>query len=135
MSYVKETLGADESVVYTAEFHWLYTFGAILWMTVGLIIIIGPIIGIAMLIRKWTTEMAVTSRRFIYKRGWIARHTEEITLGKIEEINLNQSMLGRLFGYGQLRLSGTGVGEISLPAIDDPLGLRRAIDAAKAKLA
>ena len=68
------------------------------------------------------------------KRGWIARQTEEISLGKIEEINLSQSMLGRVLGYGHLHLSGTGMAKITLPAIDDPLALRRAIDSARTKL-
>ncbi len=134
MGYVEEVLGDSESVVYRANYHWIYTLGAILWMTLGLLLIIGPIIGLVMLVRKWTTEMAVTTRRFIFKRGWIARQTEEISLGKIEEINLTQSMLGRILGYGHLHLSGTGMAKITLPAIDDPLALRRAIDAARTKL-
>ena len=83
------------------------------------------------LVRKCTTEMAVTTRRFIYKRGWMAREPEEFSLGKIEEINLSQSTLGRILGYGHLHLSGVGIGKITLPAIDDPLALRRAIDTAR----
>jgi uncharacterized membrane protein YdbT with pleckstrin-like domain len=134
MGYVEEVLGDSESVVYRANYHWIYTVGAILWMTIGLLLVIGPIIGLVMLVRKWTTEMAVTTQRFIFKRGWIARQTEEISLGKIEEINLSQSMLGRILGYGHLHLSGTGIGKITLPAIDDPLALRRAIDTARTKL-
>jgi uncharacterized membrane protein YdbT with pleckstrin-like domain len=133
MGYVEEVLGDSESVVYRANYHWIYTLGAILWMTIGLLVVIGPVIGLSMLIRKWTTEMAVTTQRFIYKRGWIARQTEEISLGKIEEINLSQSMLGRILGYGHLHLSGVGIGKITLPTIDDPLALHRAIDIARTK--
>jgi hypothetical protein len=87
-----------------------------------------------MLIRKWSTEIVVTSRRIIYKRGLISRRAEELSLGKIEEINLVQSILGRIFGSGRLRLSGTGVGAIALPDVDNPLALRRAIESAKIKL-
>jgi hypothetical protein len=52
----------------------------------------------------------------------------------LEEISLRQSILGRVLGYGRLRLSGTGIGTIALPAIDDLLSLRRAIDSAKATI-
>jgi len=101
-------------------------------MTFSVLVLVGPVIAIGMMIDKWTTEIVITSRRFVYKRGWIVRRTEEIGLGKLEEINLDQSILGRIFGYGKLRLSGTGVSTIKLPAIDDPLSLRRAIDRVKA---
>jgi hypothetical protein len=50
---------------------------------------------------------------------------------KVEEINLDQSILGRILGYGTVRIQGTGVGELVLPPIDDPLEFRREIGKAK----
>jgi uncharacterized membrane protein YdbT with pleckstrin-like domain len=131
MSYVQQTLGPGETITYEAQFHWLYKLQIIFFMTIGWLFIIGPLVGLCLLIEKRTTEMVVTSRRFVYKRGWISRKTEELSLNKIEEINLTQSLLGRLLNYGKLHLSGTGVGSINLPAIGDPLALRRAIDSAR----
>lgn len=82
----------------------------------------------------WTTEIVITEYRFVYKTGLIARDTQEVSLNKIEEITLQQSVWGRIFGYGRLVLRGTGVGVITLPNIDDPIDVRRTIEHAKAAL-
>jgi uncharacterized membrane protein YdbT with pleckstrin-like domain len=135
MSYVEETLGPDERIIYVARFHWFYTLSAVLILIILGPLLIGIVIFFAMMIRKWTTEIAVTNMRFVYKRGWISRQTEEMSLHRIEEVNFEQSIFGRIFGYGRLHLSGTGIGTITLPSIDDPIGLRRAIQEAKPKVA
>src|SRR5262245_17866405 len=75
----------------------------------------------------WTTEIGVTNQRFIFKRGWLRRRTDELRLTAIEEVNLEQGALGRLFDYGRLVLHGTGVNDISLPPLAHPVELRRAV--------
>jgi len=95
---------------------------------------IGSVILINHLIILWTTEIVVTSYRFVFKKGLIARNTQEVSLNKIEEILLKQSIWGRIFGYGALVLRGTGVGVIQLPNIDEPINVRRIIEQAKADL-
>lgn len=131
MSYVKNTLGREEQILYLAKYHWSYTLLALLALLSLGIMLIGVVIFLNMMIRKWTTEIAVTSERFVFKTGWISRHTQEVSLQRIEEVNLNQSFLGRILGYGRLHLHGTGVGVIELPNIDNPLELRRQITNAK----
>ncbi len=74
-----------------------------------------------MMINKWTTERVLTDLRYIQKTGWIKRDTEEIRISKIEEVDLKQSILGRILGYGSINISGTGSGKITLELIDDPL--------------
>ena len=74
-----------------------------------------------MMINKWTTERVLTDSRYIQKTGWISRDTEEISIYKIEEVDLSQSILGRILGYGSISVSGTGSGNIFLKSIDDPL--------------
>ena len=95
---------------------------------------IGIFIFLSMMITKWTTEIAVTNKRLIYKRGWIARKTDELSPKKIEEINVSQGVVGRILGFGKIRIQGTGGGEIVLPNIDDPLTFRREIENAKARM-
>lgn len=95
---------------------------------------IGSLILLNHMIILWTTEIAVTTYRFVYKTGLISRNTQEVSLNKIEEIILKQSVWGRIFGYGSLVLRGTGVGVITLPNIDDPIDVRRIIEKAKADL-
>jgi Bacterial PH domain len=80
-----------------------------------------------MMVPIWTTEIGVTNHRFIFKRGWLRRTTDELQLSSIEEVNLEQGAFGRLLGYGRLVLHGTGVNDIRLPRLADPVGLRRAL--------
>jgi uncharacterized membrane protein YdbT with pleckstrin-like domain len=87
-----------------------------------------------LLLEKFTTERAVTDRRVIVKTGIIARHSSELPLERIDEVYLRQSVLGRLFGYGTVLVSGMGGSEkIAFAGIDDPVEFHRAIGAAKAQ--
>lgn len=133
-------LGSAPIVMYTL-LHF-GTFGAkvpfeelkIGWWFVGGGFVTGMLILLNHLIILWTTEIVVTTYRFVYKTGLISRNTQEVSLNKIEEITLRQSVWGRIFGYGSLVLRGTGVGVINLPNIDDPIDVRRIIEKAKADL-
>ena len=127
MSYVKSTLGDNEIIRYRAHFHWTYWLGAFASLIVLGIFLIGIYWFVVMIIRILTTEIVVTSERFVFKRGWIARHTAEVMLSNIEEVNLKQSIVGRLLGFGKVAVRGTGAGLIVLPTIDSPIKLRRAI--------
>lgn len=92
------------------------------------IALVGIFLFLNTMLRKWTTEIAVTDRRLVYKSGFVARRTQELPVSKLEEVNLSQSILGRLFGYGRLAISGTGGdAALVLPEIDDPITFRRAI--------
>jgi hypothetical protein len=55
------------------------------------------------------------------------RKTQELQLRAIEEVNLDQGVMGRLLDFGNLELRGTGVDDIALPTLADPLGLRKAL--------
>ena len=83
------------------------------------------------MIRKWTTEIGVTSHRVVEKYGLFSMRTNEIALPNIEGVRVNQSLLGRIFGYGTIRIEGTGVDAVTTPDIADPVGFVRAIQTAK----
>jgi hypothetical protein len=53
-----------------------------------------------------------------------------LQLRSIEQVNLEQDVLGRIFGYGKLYLHGTGEEEIFLPSIGEPMELRKALQEA-----
>ncbi|HXI86164.1 MAG TPA: PH domain-containing protein [Parvularculaceae bacterium] len=160
-TYVQKTLASNEEIVYIAHFNWTYSFFPVLWFAIGLAPIVmylsllagsniaagdltagwwialagaavGSLILLNQLIFLSTTDIAVTSYRFVYKRGLISRNAQEVSLGNIEEVILHQSFWGRLFNYGHLTIHGTGVGVIKLPSIDDPIRLRKEIEQAKA---
>jgi uncharacterized membrane protein YdbT with pleckstrin-like domain len=85
-----------------------------------------------MVIRYHTTEIGVTTHRFIMKTGWIRRDTQEISLDNIEGVQVHQSIWGRIFGFGELIVQGTGVDAVHLPKmLGDPVGFRRAIESAR----
>jgi uncharacterized membrane protein YdbT with pleckstrin-like domain len=80
-------------------------------------------------IRRATTELAVTDRRVIYKSGVISRHTLEMNRSKVESVDVDQSLLGRLFGFGTVIVRGTGGSLEPIRLISDPLGFRSHITA------
>lgn len=84
-----------------------------------------------MMVIKATTEIAITSNRLIYKRGLVARHVGEMSIDRIEGVNVLQSILGRILNYGRLAIRGMGIGEVILPPIEDPIAFRQAIEKAR----
>jgi membrane protein YdbS with pleckstrin-like domain len=96
---------------------------------VGLVIALGTLSIFHAWFRRWTTEIAVTNRRVIYKRGFIRRHTIEMNMDKIESVDVDQSIIGRLFNYGTITVHGTGTGIEPFYQIDSPLAFRNNVTA------
>jgi uncharacterized membrane protein YdbT with pleckstrin-like domain len=152
VSYVDRILQPGETVRHVSHIHWaVYTPGSALAVIgiacgayaaglagdAGMIALIGAgavlLIGIASLIgawfRRWTTELAVTDRRIIYKRGFIRRYTIEMNMDKVESVDVDQSVLGRMLDYGDIIVRGTGSGLQPLKGIDTPLAFRNQVTA------
>ena len=130
--YLKRTLGEDEELVYRARFHWTYHLLSWLWLLVLGVLVVGIVVWLQRSIRAWTTEMGVTSRRVVLKRGLFAISTEELSLSTVEEVNVRQSTWGGILGYGTITVSGTGEGCIEFPIVGDPVGFRAALQDARA---
>jgi uncharacterized membrane protein YdbT with pleckstrin-like domain len=96
-----------------------------------IVFVLGLLSFAQMMVIKATTEIAITNTRLIYKRGLIARHVGEISVDRIEGVNVLQTILGRLFDYGRLAIRGMGVGEVILPPIENPIKFRQAIEKAR----
>jgi uncharacterized membrane protein YdbT with pleckstrin-like domain len=131
MSYIRDSLGDGETIIAEARFHWTYSFVAVLALILLGVVIIGIVIFLSMMIRKWSTEIGVTSHRFVAKTGLLSMHTNEIALPNIEGVKVDQSLMGRIFGYGAVCVEGTGVDAVTTPPIADPVGFVRAIQTAK----
>ena len=152
MGYVENVLQPEETVRFKTNYHWIgYVPGFALLMLAALaywwaerpnaghgpltILALLLCVGGAILLLKawferWITEIAVTNRRVIYKTGFISRQTDEMPLSKVENIEINQSILGRLLGYGSVDVQGTGSGGIGadkLRRIASPLSFRNQI--------
>ena len=161
-SYIDRSLGDGEQVIARARFHPLYVlaawiafllpcivFGGLIAMylphgdTVGdavagacaLLLLLTFFAGLIRLLHIWTTEIGITSHRFVEKYGLFSLRTNEIALPNIEGVRMNQSFLGRIIGYGTVRIEGTGVDAVTTPTIADPVGFVRAIQTAKEHVA
>ena len=128
MKFIKSTLPDNETIEMEISFHWTHTLVAWLYLLFLGWLIIGVFLFISMYLEKWTTERALTNRRLILKRGFIRRKTEEISFNRVEEVNLSQSILQRILGSGDIKVTGTGAGEIMLKNIDDPLEVQKKVN-------
>ena len=96
----------------------------------GIAAALGVLVIIIALVRRNSTELAVTNRRVIAKFGLIARSTVEMNLAKIESVRVEQTVMGRLFGFGSIIVIGTGSTMDPIQFIADAIAFRQAIQAA-----
>ena len=154
MRYVRRVLQPGETIVYSTKLHWRVYIQAIL-LVIACIIIAGAAVatndnqgislafgiaavifallalsaGLRAFIRRATTELAVTDHRVIYKSGLLSRHTIEMNRDKVESVDVDQSLLGRVLGYGTVVVRGTGGSLEPIRNIGDPLSFRTHITA------
>ncbi len=114
-NYVKNNLISGEIVKYETSYHWIIFISLKSLFT----LFIAPIIDL------WTDEFAITNKRVIVKTGLIRRKTVELNLTKIESVNVNQSILGRILGFGSIQIVGTGGTRESFTNIRKPLRFRK----------
>jgi uncharacterized membrane protein YdbT with pleckstrin-like domain len=134
-SYVDSVLVAGEQVIHRGQISWLSMIPAFvlggLMLLFGLLIpflfLIGMIWIITSVVRRLTTELAVTNKRVVAKTGLISRNTIEMNLTKVESVRVNQSILGRMLDYGSIVVNGTGGDTAPVPYVADPMGFKRAV--------
>jgi len=155
MSYVSGILQPGERVLAHGRLHWIIYKDAgialilaaiLLWIAIDVqrtskdvagmidvgalfLFVTGVCFAIGAWFKQWITEMVVTNRRVIYKRGFIRRHTAEMNMDKIESVTVTQSILGRMLNYGTIHVRGTGEGIEHLHKIRAPIALRNCITA------
>ena len=123
MSYVEKNLIKDEEIIYRAHLHWTVFGWTITWGIIaitcgfmgnsllaglGLSSILVVVLGLNALIKYKTSEFAITNKRIIVKVGFIRRTSVEVLLNKIEGIQVDQSIIGRMLDYGSISIRGTG---------------------------
>ncbi len=151
MSYYTKVLQPDETVKVVGRLHWSIYGRALAVLAVAVTVLVGSYwlpdpdlqryalvaagvvgaLGLLLLlgasIRRRATEIVVTDRRVIFKRGLLSRHTVEMNVSKIETVDVEQGLGGRIWGYGTLLIRGTGSGFEPLVGIGSPLQIRNAI--------
>lgn len=126
-SYVEGALVKDEKIVHVGHISlwsmWhLIAIGLILLPAFGL----GLIVWIVAWVRYKSTELAITTKRVIVKVGFIRRSTVEININKVESIQVDQAVLGRLFNFGTLVIAGAGTPQAPVAGISAPMEFRKA---------
>lgn len=132
MRYIDESLAPGEEILQRGRWPGLFWFGAWAALVVLGIAIVGIFIFLRAAVIMNTTDFAVTNKRVILKRGWLNRRTQELAVGSIEGVALDQSFWARLWNYGHVVVTGTGEAVIRFPAMADPVAFRRAIETARA---
>ncbi|MBZ5642619.1 MAG: PH domain-containing protein [Acidobacteriia bacterium] len=154
MSYIEKHLIEGETIVYTTRLHWIVLLGPILLAlflglpglllagyyaagagskeqnstalaAAGAILVVIAIICFAIgLVKRNATEMTVTNRRIVVKVGLAARRTVEMLLSRVESIGVEETVTGRVLGYGTVIVRGTGGTPESFDTIAHPLEFR-----------
>ena len=151
--YIDENLQPGEKVLYSTNAHWMFYLPAIAAWALALALLIlsrmvtadaitlvclalAAIAGLAALywtatawFHRWTTETDVTNMRVVHKTGFIKRRTFEMSLDKVESVDVNQSIAGRILNYGDVTILGVGEGKETISTIASPLEFRNYITA------
>ena len=160
VSYIANALAPHERLVLEARFPWLLRAAAwavlivvtlaptLAWAGFALAGRAGAPLGylaagvgaVGLVIFAWLqlymifTETGVTDQRFVLKRGVIARHATDFPLEALENIDVDQSVIARLFGYGRLTIAGAGETTLRTPPMQDPVSFRTALAEARIAL-
>lgn len=113
--YINQNLIKDEHVVYETKLHWIIFINPF-WI---LLFFIPPIV------RMISSEFGITNKRVIIKTGLLSRNTVEMNINKVESVNVDQSIIGRLLGYGTIKIIGTGGSKETFDRILNPLEFRK----------
>lgn len=126
-SYVDTVLSRGEEVRYRAKCSVWALLPLILLGLLTLVFFVGVIFLLMALLHYISTEIAVTSKRVVAKSGFVSRSTVELNLAKVESIQVDQGILGRLFNYGTIVVSGAGNPQAPVKGISNPLAFRAAV--------
>jgi uncharacterized membrane protein YdbT with pleckstrin-like domain len=154
MSYVEKHLIEGETIIYETRLHWIMLIGPVLLgLLFGLtgagmfvlsaqasgdkstahepLIVLGAAFFVVALLfiargvlMRNATEMTVTNKRVFVKVGLAARRTIELLLSRVESIGVEESVMGRILGYGTVIVHGTGGTPEVFKRIAHPLEFR-----------
>jgi len=151
--YIDDILQPGEKVLYSTNAHWIVFLPAIAgWIVAAAFFVVSGMVpgGTPMLLslsmsaisaifalyktvtawfHRWTTETDVTNLRVVHKEGFISRETFEMSLDKVESVDVRQSILGRILNYGNVEIFGVGEGNKVIDTIASPLEFRNHITA------
>jgi uncharacterized membrane protein YdbT with pleckstrin-like domain len=153
VSYLDKVLQPGETVLVKTRPHWIVLLSPMLMIALAVVLVIASfailsgqpamagyavagivaLFGLGVLLARMvvraSTEFCVTDHRIIVKRGILSLHTVELNVDKVESVDVDQSLFGRMFDFGMVTIHGVGARWDPIPLITDPLGFRNAITA------
>lgn len=139
MSFIDKTLMAGERVVYRGRLHWVIFLKAAIVLVGALVALIymsnpmfgwallasAVLLGLSALVTWASSEFIITNKRITVKVGLIRSHSVEILLAKVEAMTVDQDILGKLFNYGTIGITGTGGTQEKFDTIGRPFEFRK----------
>lgn len=129
MSYIEESLSKDEKIHEIYRLHWFSKIPMFIWLILAI-----PTFGLTLLLALWewlklrSIEQGSTNKRVIRKSGIISRKTEEMKISSVETVEINQGVMGRIFGFGNVKVTGRGISDVLFSKIDNPLDVKKSIE-------
>lgn len=154
MGYADNNLIAGEAVTYRGRLHWILfvkpvLIGLVIFTAVFLLLhvaglsekisneaaalawlagLVVSVVPFFLAFLKWkAAEFSVTNKRVILKVGVVQSRTEEMFLNKIESVGVDQNITGRILGYGDIVIRGTGGSLEPFERVSSPLEFRRQV--------
>jgi len=152
MTYIEKNLLQNEKLIYAVRPHWVVFasglwamfFAVVAWVflpivlniqlyssyslqdiAAGVLFVVGAYWFVKAYIYYATSEYGVTNKRVLIKVGFIRRTSLELLLDKVEGVLVDQTVMGRICGYGAITIIGTGGTNDRFPFIPDPLLFRK----------
>ena len=145
MSYIANSSLPEEEVCYRIGLHWLVWLASIL-VTLALLAVLAALVAYGVTVWLWAVpvvlisfawypfislERGVTTRRVVQKTGIFNVETEEMQLPALETVEFERSLLGHIFRYGTIELTGRGVSDLRFEMVPDPYAVKKAVERAQ----
>jgi len=129
VGYIQESLSNGEEVKELFKLHWFSKIPMIVWIILAI-----PTLGLTLALALWewlklrNIEQGVTNKRVILKKGIISRKSDEMKISSIETVEIIQGVMGRIFGFGTVKVTGRGISDLVFKNINDPMDDKRKIE-------
>lgn len=129
MGYINDSLSSGEEIKALFKLHWFSKIPMIIWIILAI-----PTLGVTLLLAIWewlrlrSIEQGVTNKRVIFKKGIVSRKSEEMKISSVETVEIIQGVIGRIFGFGSVKVTGRGISDLIFKNINDPMDVKRKIE-------
>jgi uncharacterized membrane protein YdbT with pleckstrin-like domain len=127
----------DEKLIKNAVFHWgIYwkgcvvgVFGLLLTLKVFnlgvfILFVASLMLGLAYMTKHFML-LVLTNKRLLIRSGLIRMDTVQLSLERVESVELERTIPGMLLGYASVVITGTGSRVMAVPFVDLPHVFRR----------